>query len=331
MAQVHSHPHAPQQHGGGPHAHAHAHHDDLDWAAEGPRLVREAELYQPIADQTIGWLQQRFEAAGRRPDEVRRVLDIGSGAGVVTCLLAAAFPRAEVVAVDAHQSLLDLVTERAAGLGVGDRVTPLRADLPEGVTPPAGRAGTDGAGGQGAESVVAGIGEADLIWSRKVLHHVGDQRDVVQRLARALRPGGLMAITEGGLPLRFLPRDSGLGRPGLQARLTAASEEWFQGMRTGLPGATRVREDWAGLLTAAGLHRATSRSFLLDLPAPLGPDGREYLTTVLERFKERAPGFLDEEDQAVLARLTDPADPEGIARREDAFVLTAETVHTAYA
>ncbi|MBB5937352.1 class I SAM-dependent methyltransferase [Streptomyces zagrosensis] len=338
MAQTHSHsqgPHAAQtQHGDAPHGpgHSHGHHQDLDWATEGPRLVREAELYQPVTEQVIGWLRERFEAAGKRPDDVRRVLDIGSGSGVATCLLAEAFPRAEVVAVDTAQPLLDLVTERAAGRGLGDRVSTLLAELPDGV---AVSEGTDanGAGSatQGEERVVAGLGEADLVWSRKVLHHVGDQRDVVQRLARALRPGGLMALTEGGLPMRFLPRDIGLGHPGLQARLNAVMEEWFEGMRAGLPGSTRVVEDWPGLLSGAGLSRATSRSFLLDLPAPLGATGREHVTASLSRFTELVGDLMTAQDIAVLAQLLDSADPEGIARREDAFLLTAETVHTAYA
>ncbi|MFE6774489.1 class I SAM-dependent methyltransferase [Streptomyces sp. NPDC057702] len=332
MTQAHSHPHA-HPHTGQPHGHTH--HADLDWATEGPRLVREAEVYQPLTEQVITWLHERLAATGTRPDAVRRVLDIGSGAGIVTCLLTEAFPRAEVVAVDAAQPLLDLTADRAARHGVGDRVSTLLADLPDGVargangdaatTDPA--PATDAAG----RPVVAGIGEADVIWSRKVLHHVGDQRDVVNRLARALRPGGLIALTEGGLPSRFLPRDLGFGRPGLQARLNVATEERFEGMRAGLPGATREREDWAGMLAGAGLREATSRGFLLDLPAPLGQDGRAYLASVLSRFTEHAPELVDAADHATLAKLLDPTDPESLAQRADVFLLTAETVHTAYA
>ncbi len=325
MTQVHSHPHA-RQPGDRPstgHSHGHAHHHaDLDWATEGPRLVREAEVYQPVTEQVLGWLREQLAASGRRPGAVRRVLDIGSGAGVATCLLAEAFPEAEVVAVDAAQPLPDLTAERAARRGLGDRVSTLLADLPDGVAGAAPR--------RRAVSWPASARPTSS-WSRKVLHHVGDQRDIVRRLARALRPGGLMALTEGGLPLRFLPRDFGLSRPGLQARLTTATEERFDGMRAGLPGSTRVVEDWAALLADAGLRQAASRSFLLDLPAPLGADGRAYLTSVLSRFQEHAPELLDTEDAAVLDQLLDPDHPEGIARRRDAFVLTAETVHTAHA
>ncbi|MER0242902.1 class I SAM-dependent methyltransferase [Streptomyces sp. HSW2009] len=369
MAERHAHSQTPEQHADRPphagpdhgndtghgrvpththshtHSHTHGHRADLDWAREGVRLVAEAELYGPVAEQMVGALRERFGAVGRHPDEVRRVLDVGSGPGVFTCLLAEAFPRAEVVAVDAAQPLLDLVAERAAGLGLGDRVGTLRAELPHGVTGPAGVAvngprtpGDDAYGPAGsgtpeiaAGPVVAGIGEADLIWSRKALHHVGDQREVVQRLARSLRPGGLLALSEGGLPIRFLPRDFGLGRPGLQSRLTAATEEWFNGMRAGLPGSVPMVEDWAGLLDSVGLKGAASRSFLLDLPAPLAAAGRAHLTATLTRLRERAPELLDTADQQVLDQLIDPADPAGVARRQDVFLLTAETLHTAYA
>ncbi|MCC0093868.1 class I SAM-dependent methyltransferase [Streptomyces flavotricini] len=48
--------------------------------------------------------------------------DIGSGPGVMTCVLAEAFAGAATVAVDATPGLLDRVRARAGKLGPGDRV-----------------------------------------------------------------------------------------------------------------------------------------------------------------------------------------------------------------
>lgn len=293
-------------HGHG-HGHGHQATDQPDWDAFAPFLERGAEVHTPVYDQATAWLRERFAAGGH---SVRRVLDIGSGPGVVTCLLARAFPDAEVVALDGAPALLERARERAARLGLADRVTTLPVEMPEGLDP-------------------ATLGTADLIWSSRTVHHLGDQLDALRRLAAALRPGGLLAIGEGGLPTRFLPRDAGLGRPGLLSRLDAAQEVAFAEMRAGTPGAVETVEDWPGLLTAAGLTGAASRSFLLDVPAPLDATAREYLRAELVRWREAAADRLDDGDLAALDRLLDPDDEAGIARRPDAFVLTAQTFHVA--
>ncbi|MFI0774536.1 class I SAM-dependent methyltransferase [Streptomyces sp. NPDC021212] len=291
------------------HAHGHAHHgtEQPDWDALAPLLERGAELYAPVHEQAAAWLRERFAAGG---GSVRRILDVGSGPGVVTCLLARAFPDAEVVAADGTPALLERARERAARLGLADRVTTLTVEMPEELDP-------------------ATIGTADLIWSSRTVHHLGDQLDALRRLATALRPGGLLAVGEGGLPPRFLPRDAGLGRPDLSARLDVVQAEGFAEMRAGLPGATETVEDWPGLLTAAGLTGATSRSFLLDLPAPLDATARESLRTELAHRREAVADRLDDGDLAALDRLLDPEDEAGIMRRPDVFLLAAHTLHVA--
>jgi SAM-dependent methyltransferase len=289
------------------HKHAHDHGHQPDWDAFAPLLERGAETHAPIHEQAAAWLRERCAAGG---GSVRRVLDVGSGPGVVTCLLARAFPDAEVVAVDGTPALLERARERAARLGLADRVTTLEVEMPGGLDP-------------------ATIGTADLIWSSRTVHHLGDQLDALRRLAASLRPGGLLAVGEGGLPPRFLPRDAGLGRPDLLARLDAVQAEGFAAMRAELPGATEVVEDWPGLLTAAGLTGATSRSFLLDLPAPLDAATRETLRAELAHRREAAADGLDDGDLAALDRLLDPDDEAGIARRPDVFLLTAHTIHVA--
>ncbi|GAA2646896.1 class I SAM-dependent methyltransferase [Streptomyces lunalinharesii] len=310
-------PNPPRPRGPGHHHPSHAGQDGaaIDWEVLGPHLERGAEIQTPLYEQAAAWLRQLLgpdapDGSDGGPVPVRRILDVGSGPGVVSCLLARAFPDAEVCAVDATEALLDRARARAERLGLADRIHTHCAEVPHGLDP---------------------LGGADLIWSSKALHHVGDQRGAVAALAGHLRPGGLLAVCEGGLAPRFLPRDIGIGRPGLQARLDAAAEDWFADMRAALPDATDALEDWPAFLANAGLRTPCTRSFLLDLPAPLADDARHYIQANLGRATEEYGDQLDPEDVSTLTRLTDPHDPAGITRRPDAFLLSAQTVHTARA
>lgn len=298
-------------HGHGTHGHGHGHGtaDDLDWAEMAPVLEREAEIHLPFLGGAAAWLRDTL--AGAEGAGVRRVVDVGSGPGVAACVLAGAFPRAEVLAVDGTPDLLDRAAARAERLGVGARLTTRRLDLPEGF-----------------DELRTALREgADLIWTSRVVHHLGDQQGALDALARALRPGGVLAVVEGGLTTRCLPRDIGIGRPGLQARLDVATEDWFAAMRAGLPGTIEVDEDWPALLRRAGLEATAARSFLVDLPAPLDAPVPEHLHTRLSRVHEQLADVLDAEDRETLRRLVSGDPDTDIRWRADAFYLTAFTVH----
>ncbi|WP_340540593.1 class I SAM-dependent methyltransferase [Nocardioides sp. GXZ039] len=64
--------------------------------------------------------------------DVRSVLDLGCGYGVIASALATCLPQARVTAVDVNERALLLTRENAAALGVADRV---RAVLPGEVDP----------------------------------------------------------------------------------------------------------------------------------------------------------------------------------------------------
>ncbi|MFJ8076777.1 class I SAM-dependent methyltransferase [Streptomyces sp. NPDC096176] len=281
------------------------HHDSthIDWDELGPLLERGAEVQSPLYRQATDWLRELVPAGG-----VRRILDIGSGPGVITGLLAEAFPYAEVVAVDGTEPLLERAAARAARAGQGDRIRTRTAELPDDM---------------------ADLGEADLIWAGGFVHHLGDQRAALGTLGRLLRPGGLLAVVEGGLPARHLPRDFGIGRPGLESRVGAAVEDWFARMRAELPGAKDEVEDWRALLAASGLTPSGTRSFLLDVPAPVPLSVREQLVSAFAWQRRLVEGLLPADDIAVLDRLLDPEDAEGLLQRSDAYLLTARTLYTA--
>ena len=291
-----------QHHDHAGHDHAGHDHTDMDFAEMLPLLVREAELYTPSYREAAAWLREQQPEPGL-------IVDAGSGPGVISGLLAATFPGARVVAVDGAGPLLEEARARADRLGYGDRFSTLEAELAD------------------------GLGEleypADLLWASRSLHHVGDQRAALAGFARGLAPGGTLALLEGGLPTRFLPRDIGIGRPGLQARIDAVHEEWFTQMRASLPGAAAEIEDWPALLSSAGLRHTGTRTFLADLPAPLSDEARAFVVTSLTRRREGLAEGLDPDDLATLDRLLDPDDKASVHHRPDVFVLTAHTVYTA--
>ncbi|MER5198972.1 class I SAM-dependent methyltransferase [Streptomyces sp. NPDC002755] len=284
------------------HAHGHGHGTDIDWAEMAPHLEAQAELFTPLYERALAWL-------GKEVTEPGLIVDVGSGPGVVSCLFAETFPGARITAVDGSAPLLERARQRADRLGYGDRFDTLTGELPD---------------------VLTELDyPADLLWAGRSLHHLGDQRAALAAFAERLAPGGTLAIMEGGLPARFLPRDLGFGRPGLEARLDTLQEEWFARMRAELPGSVEEAEDWAALLGAAGLKHARTRSFLLDLPAPASDRARAHVAASLSRSRDVFGDALGPDDRATLDRLLDLQDEAGVHRRADVFVLAAHTVHTA--
>lgn len=60
--------------------------------------------------------------------EPARILDLGTGSGALALALAKAFPKAEVLAVDASASALELATENAESHGLERRVSLMQSD-----------------------------------------------------------------------------------------------------------------------------------------------------------------------------------------------------------
>lgn len=299
MAHHHGHERKPGQAHGHGHGHGHG-HDEIDWAEMGPLLESQAELFTPLYERALTWLAKEVTEPGL-------IVDAGSGPGVISALFAETFPGARVVAVDGSAELLERARARAERQGAADRFGTLLGELP---------------------GVLDELDyPADLLWASRSIHHLGDQSAALAACAGHLAPGGTLAVMEGGLPARFLPRDIGFGRPGLQARIDAVEADWFHRMRAELPGSVSVVEDWPALLASAGLHHTRSRTFLLDLPAPATDRARAHAAAVLSRARETLAEDLDAEDRAALDRLLDPDDTASVHHRPDLFVLAAHTVH----
>ncbi len=280
--------------------HGHHVHDDVDWAAMADALSAWDELEAGRNRAIVDWL-------GVRPGDV--AVDVGSGAGgMAAALLDAVGQAGTVVIADGSHELLAVARQHAGR--PGHHLVTLHVDLEQ----------------QPLGSVLEHR-PVDLVHASAVVHHLDDELAAITDLAAVVRPGGRVAIAEGGLGNRFLPDDCGIGEPGLEQRLAVARDAWFWSEVR--PDAATVRTGWGWnvLLAEAGLADVTTRSFLLDLPPPLSESARRVVRGVFERELARVGERIGSDDRATLTRLLDDDDPRGVMRRPDVFVLGARTVH----
>jgi release factor glutamine methyltransferase len=149
-----------------------------------------------------------------------RVVDVGTGSGVIALTLAAEFPKAEVVAADISEDALMLARENAERLDLADRVRFLRSNLLESVQP-------------GFDLIVANLPyvstEDRRNLSREVLHDpevalfAGARGDELVRQFIAQAPSWLRA--EGMLAMEI-----GIGQS--EALVAALSEKNYRDIST---------------------------------------------------------------------------------------------------
>jgi|SRR5437867_4855290 len=138
-----------------------------------------------------------------------KILDVGTGSGVIALTLAAAFPEAEVHAVDVSEEALALVRENAERLGLSERVHFTKRNLLENFD-------------EKFDLIVANLPYISMqdrkSLSREVLRDPevalfggerGDEliRELIEQAPAHLRPGGLLAL------------EIGLGQAGMLADL----------------------------------------------------------------------------------------------------------------
>ena len=146
-------------------------------------------------EQLVELLISNFESQNANP----RILDVGTGSGVIALSLAASFPEAEILAADVSDDALALAQENAARIDLVKHVQFLKSNLLQNVDGP-------------FDLVVANLPyistEARHALSREVLHDpetalfAGPQgnellRELIEQAPRHLRPGGLLALEIG--------------------------------------------------------------------------------------------------------------------------------------
>jgi release factor glutamine methyltransferase len=154
---------------------------------------KRALVPRPETEQLMELLYSRIE------NRESRIVDVGTGSGVIALSLAAKFPDAKVTATDVSDEALALARENAERLGLAGRVEFLRGDLLISIS-------------HVYDLIVANlpyVAEADRgTLSREVLHDpeialFGGERgdEIVRKLIEAapshLAPGGLLALEVG--------------------------------------------------------------------------------------------------------------------------------------
>ena len=289
------------------HSHGHGHrHGNSPGGGHGhgaydPSILLRADAFYGIVYRQIAdWLNISPGA---------KALEAGSGAGGFTELLAGAVgPEGTVAALDVTPELLQTAKERVEKSPVKDRASYHEGDI---------------------EHLPFEDGRFDLVWSSHTIHHLPDQLAGVKELRRVLKPGGRLALREGGLRPRFLPIDTGIGQPGLEDRLDVAFEAWFHTHVRGGEGVVAYPFGWTRLLRDAGMAKVTAKSFMLEVLPPLQPFQVEHMTGLLSRWVEsdERRGFVSQEDAETINNLIDPESPQYAFHRQDLHYMEGVTVY----
>lgn len=290
LADMHEHTGDRQTHEHGQ-AHEHGAHDD---PALADLLDLDGEALRGYWAEALAWVRAAASTTARR-----RILDLGAGTGVGTIGLAQRFRDAEVVAVDASADMLRRVCAKALDLGLAGRVRTVRADLDEGWPE---------------------LEPLDVAWASMSLHHMADPDRVLSELFTALCPGGVLAVAEFSDPLRFLPDELGIGRPGLEQRCLDLRRAEHA---AALPA---LGSDWSARLAAAGFDIADERVFSIEIEPPPSRAAARYAQLSVRRLCEGAADRLDEQDRDTVARLLDAGGPDFVARRPDLRIRGVRTV-----
>jgi SAM-dependent methyltransferase len=289
------HRHGHSRHSDHGHEHGHGHH-----TYDPSNLIRADAFYGATYQKVAGWLNILPGIAA---------LDAGSGAGGFTQLLAQAVgPGGTVVALDLTPELLQTTRERLDTTPFKDRVSYHEGDI---------------------QHLPFEDARFDLVWSSRTIHHLPDQLAGVRELCRVLKPGGRLALREGGLRPRFLPNDLGIGEPGLEERLEVAFQRWFQSNVRGGEGAVRYPFGWTQLLRDAGLQSVSARTFLVELLPPFTGVQIEYMTGLLDRWvaSDERKSFIGEEDAEVIRQIIDTDSSHYIFKRSDLHCLEGVSVY----
>jgi release factor glutamine methyltransferase len=159
------------------------------------RCDKRALVPRPETEQLVELLMSHFKSE----IACSRMVDVGTGSGVIALTLASQFPKAEIVGTDISEDALMLARENAERLGLAGRVQFLRSNLLESVQPD-------------FDVIVANLPyvstEDRHNLSREVLHDPevavfagprGDEllQEFIARAPSRLRSGGILAMEIG--------------------------------------------------------------------------------------------------------------------------------------
>ena len=147
-----------------------------------------AENHRKYARFMYGGLIRRISSYGKSG----RYLEIGSGPGFLTSMLAQANPDISITAVDISPEMVEVASECVKENGLKNRIQYLVGDVAD-------------------ESFMQGLGVFDVAYSSYSLHEWQEPEKSIRNIWRAVGDNGLMYIYDfRKMPwLRFLPFQSG--------------------------------------------------------------------------------------------------------------------------
>jgi SAM-dependent methyltransferase len=228
-----------------------------------------ADLLRLDADVLHAYHLEVFDWIGSIGGAPATIVDLGSGIGVGAIALAERFPKADVIALDMSEEMIDGLRSRATEAGTSVRA--MLVDLDNGWPD------------------ITGV---DLLWASNSMHHMGDPDRVLAAIFEALNPGGLLVVAEMDSFPRFLPDE--IEARAHQLRNEAAAAE--------LP---HLGADWAALLTSAGFAIEAERHFDIDLGAPLPEATGRYAQESLRLLRRHLGDRMDAADLDALDALID--------------------------
>ncbi|GAB95266.1 trans-aconitate 2-methyltransferase [Kineosphaera limosa NBRC 100340] len=234
----------------------------------------------------------------------RLVVDVGCGDGPATLLLPRRWPQARIVGLDNSPQMLT----RARDLDVDRRVQWVQGDL---ATWDAAGFATEG--GSGGPAGGPGFGGIDVLVTNAALQWVPGHRELLPRWARALAPGGVLALQvphNFGAPSHALMREVAAGH--------RRADELLPPLQRAAASATAP--EYLEILAAAGLTvDAWTTTYVHVLPADIPDTAHKSVHPVLSWVRATAL-------RPVLAVLTDDSEREAFLAEYEAALHEAYPV-----
>jgi len=276
------------------------HHDaqrhEIDPAEMRKSLVIHDRVFERSHREVADWLEIH---------PASRVLDAGCGVGGMTAVFA---ERArEVVAIDLDEENVRHTVER-----LGSQASVAALDVHVG----------------DLTALDDADGSYDMVWCSRVVHHIPDMLAGVRELVRVTKPGGTVAIREGGFGFRVLPDDIGYGERWFEDRLAAVGVGRFG--RASEADNVPYPFGWSKLLSDAGLEDIRAKTFGFDALSPLSEDERRWVEHHWRRWLNREDwrALLRLEDIELLEALLDPDSNKYVFARTDLHLRAGITIYT---